>query len=179
MQPKKKSKPLTLLTMTLGFVVVQLDVTVVNVAIKTIGSSMGGSMSGLQWIVNAYTLTFAAIILTAGALGDRIGARRVFVAGFAIFTLASLGCGIAPNLPVLIIARAIQGIGASILVPCSLALLNHSYTEETERAKAIGIWAAGASAALAAGPILGGALISFFGWRSIFYINLPIGFFGI
>jgi len=175
----KSSKFFTLLAMTLGFVVVQLDVTVVNVATKTIGSSIGGSISGLQWVVNAYTLTFAAMILTAGALGDRIGAKRVFIAGFAVFTLASLGCGLSPNLPFLIAARATQGIGASILVPCSLTLLNHTYTETGEKTRAIGIWAAGASMALAAGPIAGGALIALAGWRSIFFINLPLGIAGI
>jgi len=165
--------------MTLGFVVVQLDVTVVNVATKAIGSSMGGNISSLQWVVNAYTLAFAALILTAGALGDRIGAKRVFVAGFAIFTIASLGCGFAPSLIFLVASRIVQGLGASILVPCSLALLNHTYNNEGERTRAVGIWAAGASAALAAGPIIGGALISFLGWRSIFFINLPLGILGI
>src|SRR6185437_4444205 len=179
MQPRKKSKSLVLLAMTLGFVVVQLDVTVVNVATKAIGSSMGGNISSLQWVVNAYTLAFAALILTAGALGDRIGAKRVFVAGFAIFTIASLGCGFAPSLIFLVASRIVQGLGASILVPCSLALLNHTYNNEGERTRAVGIWAAGASAALAAGPIIGGALISFLGWRSIFFINLPLGILGI
>ena len=179
MSLKETSKSLTLLTIVLGFVIVQLDVTVVNVAIKVIGTSMKGDISKLQWIVNAYTLTFASVILTAGTLSDRIGAKRLFVAGFAIFTIASLICGIAGTLVLLIIARAVQGIGASILVPCSLTLLNHSYTHDAERAKAVGIWAAGASAALAAGPILGGALISILSWRSIFYINIPIGLTGI
>jgi len=168
-----------LLAMTLGFVVVQLDVTVVNVATKTIGASVGGSIAVLQWVVNAYTLSFAATILTAGALGDRIGAKRIFIVGFAIFTGASLGCGLSPSLPFLIAARAVQGLGAAILVPCSLALLNHTYADARERSRAVGIWASGASVAIAIGPIVGGLLIHLLGWRSIFFINIPIGALGI
>src|SRR3569833_543580 len=100
---------LTLVAMSLGFAVVQLDVSVVNVALRPIGDALGGGVAGLQWIVNAYTITFAAFILSAGAVGDRIGARRVFVAGFALFTAASVACGLAPSLGVLIGARAVQG----------------------------------------------------------------------
>jgi MFS transporter, DHA2 family, methylenomycin A resistance protein len=173
------ARSLTLAAMSLGYVVVQLDVTIVNVAINSIGASYGGSLADLQWIVNAYTITFAAFILTAGALGDRIGAKRIFVLGFAIFVLASLACAAAPALWVLIIARLSQGIGAAVLVPNSLALLNHAYTDEKERHWAVGIWAAGASASLTAGPLVGGALIAMLGWRSIFLINLPIGLTGM
>jgi DHA2 family methylenomycin A resistance protein-like MFS transporter len=173
------AKSLTLAAMSLGYVVVQLDVTIVNVAINSIGADFGDSVADLQWIVNAYTITFAAFILTAGALGDRLGARRIFIAGFAVFVLASLACALAPGLPVLIVARLCQGIGAAILVPNSLALLNHAYPEEHERHWAVGIWAAGASFSLTAGPLVGGALIALFGWRSIFLINLPLGLAGI
>jgi MFS transporter, DHA2 family, methylenomycin A resistance protein len=173
------SKALTLAAMSLGYVVVQLDVTIVNVAINSIGADFGGSVADLQWIVNAYTIIFAAFILTAGALGDRLGARRVFIAGFAIFVTASLGCALAPALPALIVARLCQGVGAAILVPNSLALLNHAYPQENERHWAVGIWAAGASFSLTAGPLVGGALIALCGWRSIFLINLPIGCAGI
>ncbi len=172
-------KALTLAAMSLGYVVVQLDVTIVNVAINSIGADFGGSVADLQWIVNAYTITFAAFILTAGALGDRLGARRVFIAGFAIFLLASLACALAPALPVLIVARLCQGIGAAVLVPNSLALLNHAYPKDGERHWAVGIWAAGASLSLTAGPLVGGALIALSGWRSIFLINLAIGLAGI
>jgi MFS transporter, DHA2 family, methylenomycin A resistance protein len=173
------AQALTLAAMSLGYVVVQLDVTVVNVAINSIGVDFGGSVADLQWIVNAYAITFAAFILTAGALGDRLGARRIFIAGFAVFVLASLACALAPALPVLIVARLCQGIGAAILVPNSLALLNHAYPQERARHWAVGIWAAGASFSLTAGPLVGGALIALFGWRSIFLINLPIGLLGI
>jgi MFS transporter, DHA2 family, methylenomycin A resistance protein len=173
------AKSLTLAAMSLGYVVVQLDVTIVNVAINSIGMTYGGSLADLQWIVNAYTITFAAFILTAGALGDRVGAKRVFVLGFVIFVLASLACAAAPTLWVLIIARLCQGIGAAVLVPNSLTLLNHAYADPHQRQRAVGIWAAGASFSLTAGPLVGGALIALIGWRSIFLINLPIGLVGL
>src|SRR6202161_552004 len=146
------STSLTLAAMSLGYGVVQLDVTIVNTALNSIGSSLGGGVAELQWVVNAYTIAFAAFILTAGALGDRIGAKRVFMAGFAVFTAASVACALAPNATVLIAARGIQGLGAAILVPNSLALLNHAYPDEKQRGRAVGIWAAGASLALTAGP---------------------------
>jgi DHA2 family methylenomycin A resistance protein-like MFS transporter len=165
--------------MSLGFAVVQLDVTVVNVGVKAIGESLGSGLDSLQWVVSSYTLALAALILTAGALGDRIGAKRMFVVGFAIFTGASVACGLAPSLGILIIARAIQGAGAAILVPCSLALLNHAYHDAAERTRAVGLLAAGASTALAAGPVVGGVLIALVGWRAIFFINVPIGLIGI
>jgi MFS transporter, DHA2 family, methylenomycin A resistance protein len=169
------AKWLTLAGMSLGYGVVQLDVTIVNVAIASIGQSIGGGVAALQWVVSAYTIAFAALILTAGALGDRVGAKRVFMAGFAIFTTASLACALAPDVPILIAARAVQGLAAAILVPNSLALLNHAYPGEHARAQAVAIWAAGASLALTAGPLVGGFLIAIAGWRSIFLVNLPIG----
>ena len=167
------------LATSLGFAVVQLDVSVVNVATRTISESLGGGVSALQWVVGAYTITFAALILTCGALGDRIGARRMYVAGFVLFTLASTGCGAASGLGMLIAARAVQGIGAAILVPCSLTLLRHAHPEADRRGRAIGLWAAGASIALSGGPLVGGVLIAALGWRAIFFINVPIGALGI
>jgi DHA2 family methylenomycin A resistance protein-like MFS transporter len=164
-----------LAAMSLGFGVVQLDVTIVNVAIDSIGHSFGGGIAALQWVVTAYTTAFAAFILTAGALGDRVGAKRVFAVGFAVFTAASLACALAPSVTMLIAARAVQGLGAAILVPNSLALLNHGYRDEKERGRAVAIWAAGASAALTAGPLVGGALIAISSWRSIFLVNVPLG----
>ena len=173
------SSSLTLLAMSLGYGVVQLDVTIVNTALESIGASLGGGVTELQWVVSAYTIAFAAFILTAGALGDRIGAKRMFMAGFAIFTSASLVCALAHQPVVLIVARALQGLGAAVLVPNSLALLNHAYPEQLQRGRAVGIWAAGASLALTAGPLAGGLLIALVGWRSIFLVNLPIGLAGL
>jgi len=169
------AQSLTLIAMSLGYGVVQLDVTIVNTALSSIGASLDGGVAELQWVVNAYTITFAALILTAGALGDRLGARRVFMAGFVIFTAASLACALAPTAALLIAARALQGIGAAVLVPNSLALLRHAYADEKARGRAVGIWAAGASLTLTAGPLAGGFLIALVGWRSIFLVNLPIG----
>src|ERR1700728_3980207 len=173
------STSLTLAAMSLGYGVVQLDVTIVNTALNSIGTSLGGGVTELQWVVSAYTIAFAAFILTAGALGDRIGAKRVFMAGFAIFTAASVACALAPGATTLIAARGIQGLGAAILVPNSLALLSHAYADEKRRGPAVGIWAAGASLALTAGPLVGGGLIALVGWRSIFLVNLPIGLAGL
>jgi MFS transporter, DHA2 family, methylenomycin A resistance protein len=170
---------LTLAAMSLGMGVVQLDITIVNTALKSIGDSLGGDVSDLQWIVNAYTITFAACILSAGALGDRFGAKRLFMAGFAIFTAASFGCAVAPASAFLILARAAQGLGAAVLVPNSLALLNHAYGDEKARGRAVGIWAAGASIALTAGPFVGGGLIEVAGWQTIFLVNIPIGLAGL
>src|SRR5438270_13452875 len=169
------SKSLTLAAMSLGYGVVQLDVTIVNTALNSIGTSLRGGVSELQWVVSAYTIAFAAFILTAGALGDRVGAKRIFIGGFAIFTLASLACALAPSAMFLIAARSVQGLAAAILVPNSLTLLNHAYADPKARGRAVGFWAAGASLALTAGPFIGGALITLVGWRSIFFVNLPIG----
>src|SRR5260370_11932900 len=173
------SAALRLAAMSLGYGVVQLDVTIVNTALNSIGTSLGGGVSELQWVVSSYTIAFAAFILTAGALGDRIGAKRIFMTGFAIFTAASAGCALAPNAATLIAARAVQGLGAAILVPNSLALLSHAYPDHKARGRAVGIWAAGASLALTAGPLVGGGLIALIGWRSIFFVNLPIGLAGL
>jgi DHA2 family methylenomycin A resistance protein-like MFS transporter len=177
--PSKLASSLTLAAMSLGYGVVQLDVTIVNTALSSIGDSLGGGVSELQWVVSAYTIAFAAFILTAGALGDRIGAKRIFMAGFAIFTAASVGCGLAPNAWTLIAARAVQGLGAAVLVPNSLALLSHAYPDDKSRGRAVGIWAAGASLTLTAGPLVGGGLIALVGWRWIFFVNLPIGLLGL
>src|SRR5215813_8172918 len=170
---------LTLAAMSLGYGVVQLDVTIVNTALNSIGASLGGDIAELQWVVSAYTIAFAAFILTAGALGDRLGAKRIFMAGFALFTAASLACALAPNATILIAARCAQGLAAAILVPNSLALLNHAYPDAKARGRAVAMWAAGASLALTAGPFLGGALIALTGWRAIFLVNLPIGLAGL
>src|SRR5258707_14929323 len=117
-----RATALALAAMSLGLGVVQLDITIVNTALSSIGTSLGGSVAALQWVVTAYTIAFAAFILTAGALGDRLGAKRIFIGGFALFTLASLACALAPSAVVLIVARSVQGLAAAILVPNSLTL---------------------------------------------------------
>jgi MFS transporter, DHA2 family, methylenomycin A resistance protein len=175
----RRAKALALAAMSLGLGVVQLDITIVNTALSSIGTSLGGSVAELQWVVTAYTIAFAAFILTAGALGDRVGAKRIFIGGFAAFTLASLACALAPSATFLIAARAVQGLAAAILVPNSLTLLNHAYADPKARGRAVGIWAAGAAAALTAGPFVGGVLITLVGWRWIFLVNLPIGAAGL
>src|ERR1700710_1888004 len=146
--PQSRSRPnsargglstsLTLAAMSLGYGVVQLDVTIVNAALGGIGSSLGGGVSELQWVVSAYTIAFAAFILTAGALGDRIGAKRIFMVGFAIFTAASVACALAPHAGLLIAARAVQGFAAALLGPNSLALLSHAYPDDKKRGRAVG-----------------------------------------
>ncbi len=171
---------LVVVATSLGFVLVQLDVSILNVALARIGAALGTGVAGLQWVVDAYTITFASLMLSAGALGDRIGARRAYMSGFILFVVASLGCGLAPGIGMLIAARAVQGIGAALLVPCSLALLTHACRgDTTARGRAISLWTAAASVSLAAGPVIGGVLVDTFGWRSIFLINLPIGAAGL
>jgi DHA2 family methylenomycin A resistance protein-like MFS transporter len=158
-----------------SFVVTQLDVTVVNVALPQIASSLSVHVSGLQWVVDAYTLPFAVLMLSAGVLGDRFGSRRAYLIGLAIFAAASLACGLAPNVSTLIAARAAQGVAAALLIPSSLALLNHAASDDHSlRARAVGLWTAAGSVAIAAGPVLGGLLVATMGWRSIFLINVPL-----
>ncbi|WP_257251251.1 MFS transporter [Burkholderia cepacia] len=163
----------------LGFAVVLIDVSVVNVALDALRTAFGAAVTDLQWVVNAYALVFAATLLMAGALGDRLGAKRVFIAGYAIFTLSSIGCGIAHSMETLIAWRLVQGIGASLLVPNSLAVLRVAFDDAAARSRAIGWWGAGGGIALAAGPLAGGLLIATVGWRSIFLVNVPIGLAGI
>src|SRR5947209_19475743 len=139
--PSRLPTSLTLAAMSLGYGVVQLDVTIVNTALHSISTSLGGGVSELQWVVSAYTIVFAAFILTAGALGDRIGAKRIFMAGFSIFTAASAACAWAPSAAILIAARCVQGLAAAILVPNSLALLSHTYADEKARGRAVAVWA--------------------------------------
>lgn len=164
---------LALLGVCLGFFVVLLDATIVNVALPAISGSIGGSLSAEQWTLNAYTLTFAAFMLTAGTLGDRWGARRCFLAGLAVFGAATAICAASPTVPVLIAARAFQGCGAAALVPCSLALIVYRFPDGPARARALGAWGGISGAGLASGPILGGFLVDSVGWRTVFLIALP------
>ncbi|CAB3754195.1 MFS transporter [Burkholderia sp. MSh2] len=162
-----------------SYTLVLLDASIVNVALLDIAHTFGSRVAGLQWIVNAYTLAFASLLMTGGTLGDRLGDRNVYVAGLAVFVAASALCGVAPTLPALALARALQGVGSALLVPCSLALINRAFPEPAARASAIGLWMGCGGIAMASGPLIGGLLIQLFGWRSLFFVNLPLGLAGI
>jgi DHA2 family methylenomycin A resistance protein-like MFS transporter len=158
-----------------GFVVIQLDVTIVNVALPRIAEDLRASVAALQWVVDAYTLAFAVLLLSAGVAGDLFGSRRMFVAGFLVFGTASLACGLSSTAAGLVAARTAQGIGAALLLPNSLSLLNHATAhEDSVRARAVGLWTAAGGVAITAGPVLGGLLLTGLGWRSIFLVNLPL-----
>lgn len=163
----------TILASTMAFI----DSSVVNVALPAIGTGLRATVAVLQWLINAYTLSMAALLLVGGAAGDRFGRRRVFLIGVGLFAAASAGCGFSSNVAQLILARAVQGIGAALLIPCSLAILGAAF-EEHERGKAIGTWAGASAIAAAIGPLLGGLLVDHSSWRYIFLINpflaLPI-----
>ncbi|HEU4415472.1 MAG TPA: MFS transporter [Candidatus Angelobacter sp.] len=164
-----------LIATSFGFVVVQLDVTIVNVALPQIGSHLHAGVAGLQWVVDAYTLTFAALLISAGVIGDRLGSCRIYLAGFVIFTATSIGCGLAPTIGFLVAARAVQGAGAALLVPTSLALLNSaSENDSALRARLVGLWTAAGGVSIAAGPVAGGFLLAALGWRSIFLVNIVL-----
>ncbi|WP_438859738.1 MFS transporter [Achromobacter spanius] len=181
--PAADDKPLTgwlpLVTLAIGFVMAMLDVTVVNVALPSIAVQFVVPLTDLVWIVDGYTLTFAALLLVAGALADRYGAKTIYLAGLAVFTLASLLCGLAPDANTLIAARMLQGLGAALFMPSSLSLLTHAYDDEQVRTRMLAAWSAIVAVAGAAGPLMGGVLIHQFGWRGIFLINIPLGLAGL
>ncbi|TDC58367.1 DHA2 family efflux MFS transporter permease subunit [Actinomadura sp. KC345] len=162
-----------LLVTAVGSGLVLLESTVVNIALPALGTDLGASMAGLQWTVNAFTLTLSALILLGGGLGDRFGRRRIYLIGVVWFGLASLLCGIAPNVEVLVVARALQGVGGALIVPGSLALIQDSFHPE-DRNRAVGWWAGMSGVAGAAGPLLGGGLVDAAGWRWVFLINIPL-----
>jgi DHA2 family methylenomycin A resistance protein-like MFS transporter len=157
-----------------GFLMITLDATIVNVALGPIVDDLGGSLSSAQWIVSAYTLAFATFLLTAGAWSDRVGSKRAFLIGLGIFGVASAGCAAAPTMEALIAARALQGLGAALLMPCSLALITHMFPAGQARRGALAAWGGISAVGMVAGPVLGGALVDSIGWRTIFIVNLPI-----
>lgn len=151
-----------------------LDSTIVNIAIPTIQTKLSANLSGIQWVVNGYTLIMASFILLSGALGDRYGRRRIFLTGIALFTLSSFFCSLSNTIQILIVSRFIQGTGASLMIPGSLSIINSSFAQ-SQRGQVIGLWSGFTAGVSALGPLLGGYLVQTFGWQSIFYINLPIG----
>ncbi|TDQ01555.1 MFS transporter [Labedaea rhizosphaerae] len=167
--------PWALLAICMGYFMVILDTTIVNAALPALRADLGADVTGLQWVVDGYMLVLAAGLLSGGALADLLGARRVCQWGLVAFVVASIACGAAPNLPVLIAARILQGVGAALAVPASLALLRAANPDRQARARAVGIWGGVAGGAAAAGPILGGLLVGLVGWESVFLVNVPIG----
>src|SRR4051812_44388054 len=167
-----------LAALSIGWFMVIVDSTIVNVALPSLGRDLPASVTGLRWVLDAYVVTFAGLLLSAGWLGDRLGSRAVFQAGLAVFGVASAGCALAPSLAVLIAARVAQGTGAAMLVPASLALVQATYRDRDTRARAVAIWAMVGATAGALGPLAGGVLTGAFGWRAMFWVNVPVAALG-
>jgi DHA2 family methylenomycin A resistance protein-like MFS transporter len=165
---------MTLLATSTSFVLVILDTSIVNVALESISQGLATDVTGLQWIATAYIVAFASLLQSGGALGDIFGARKIYMIGLVLFSIASLISGCASSMSTLIAGRILQGIGAALLVPCALSLLTHAFPDDTARAKAIASWAAWGGAAQVLGPLVGGLLLAVFDWRSIFLVNVPI-----
>ncbi|MFI1912293.1 MFS transporter [Nocardia sp. NPDC020380] len=177
--PRSVPAGLTLTALAAGFVMAALDVTVVNVAGAAIQQHLHASLGELTWIVDGYVLTFSSLLMLAGGLANRIGAKTIYLWGMAIFFLASLACALAPTAATLIAARIVQGAGAALFMPSSLSLLVFSFPEQRKRTQMLGLWSAIVATAAGLGPTVGGLLVSAFGWQSIFLINLPIGIIGM
>ncbi|GGW81055.1 MFS transporter [Streptomyces lomondensis] len=159
----------------MSLLIVSLDNTVLNVALPSMQQDLHASTSGLQWTIDAYTLVLASLLMLAGSTADRIGRKRVFMAGLVVFTLGSVLCSLAPNLEALVAFRMVQAVGGSMLNPVAMSIITNTFTDPRERARAIGAWGAVVGISMAAGPLVGGLLVESVGWRSIFWINLPVG----
>jgi EmrB/QacA subfamily drug resistance transporter len=159
----------------LSLLMVAMDVTIVNVALPSIRQDLHASISGLQWVIDAYTMVVASLLMLAGSMADRFGRRRVFQIGMALFTLGSLLCSVAPSVQGLVAFRILQALGATMLNPVAMSIIANTFHEPKERARAIGVWGAVAGISMALGPVIGGALTETIGWRSIFWVNLPVG----
>src|SRR3954453_19261054 len=159
----------------LSLLIVGMDVTIVNVALNSIRDDLHASLTDLQWTIDAYTVVLASLLMLSGSTADRLGRRRVFQVGLTLFTVGSLLCSIAPSLGWLVAFRAVQAIGGSMLNPVAMSIITNTFTEPRERARAIGVWGGVVGISLALGPVLGGALVASLGWRSIFWINIPVG----
>src|SRR3954470_23808785 len=175
LQLSDRRKVAVLLICCMSLFIVGLDVTVVNVALPSIGRELDAGISGLQWTVGAYTVVLASLLMFSGSMADRIGRKRTFVTGLGVFSVASLLCSLAPSVELLVVFRVLQAVGGSMLNPVAMSIITNTFTNPRERAQAVGVWGAVFGASMALGPILGGTLASSVGWRSIFLINLPIG----
>src|SRR5919198_1120871 len=173
-----QDKRWTLIAVCVTTFMLLVDITIVNVALPSIQHSLDASLTGLQWVVDAYALTLAALILTAGALADRFGRRLLFIFGVVVFSGASLLCGLAWNIAALDIARGLQGFGGAALFATALALIGHEY-RGPERFGAIAVWGATVGAAVASGPLIGGLITDTIGWRWVFFVNVPVGVFAL
>ena len=169
-----RRKAIILMSCCLSLLIVSMDATIVNVAIPTIRTDLGASPSQLQWVVDIYTLVLASLLMLSGATGDRFGRRRIFQIGLTVFALGSLLCSLAPTIEMLIVARFMQAVGGSMLNPVALSIISQIFVGRVERARALGIWGGVVGISMALGPIVGGLLIEWIGWRSVFWINLPI-----
>ncbi|APA89281.1 MFS transporter [Paraburkholderia sprentiae WSM5005] len=178
MRSCKRQRPVLWAT-AVSYMIVILDTSIVNVALERIAEKLAGGIAALQWVVTAYTLSFASLLLTGGALTDRLGARSLYICGLATFALASAFCGFAPSVALLVVGRMVQGVGAALLVPASLTLINETWPDPGARAAVVGLWTGLGGVAMASGPLVGGMLIRFIGWRSIFLVNVPICLAGI
>jgi EmrB/QacA subfamily drug resistance transporter len=159
----------------MSLLIVSLDVTILNVALPAMQKDLDASLAGMQWTIDAYTLVLAALLMLAGSTADRIGRKRVFMAGLVVFTIGSVLCSLAPNLESLVVFRMIQAVGGSMLNPVAMSIITNTFTDPRERARAIGVWGGVVGISMAAGPLVGGLLVDSVGWRSIFWINLPVG----
>lgn len=171
--PRRRLLVLAICCMSL--LIVSLDNTILNVALPSMQDELHASTSGLQWTIDAYTLVLAALLMLAGSTADRIGRKRVFVAGLIVFTLGSALCSIAPNLEALVAFRMVQAVGGSMLNPVAMSIITNTFTDPRERARAIGAWGAVVGISMATGPLVGGLLVETVGWRAIFWVNLPVG----
>jgi EmrB/QacA subfamily drug resistance transporter len=177
--PARRTRLLILGICSMSLLIVGLDSTIVNIALPSIHRSFHSSLSGLQWTIDAYTLVLASLLMLSGSSADRIGRRRVFQVGLSLFSLGSLLCGLAPSLPTLIAARVLQAIGGSMLNPVAMSIIRNVFVDPRERAQAIGVWGGMIGISMALGPVLGGALVDSVGWRSVFFVNVPIGILAI
>ncbi|WP_369195743.1 MFS transporter [Streptomyces djakartensis] len=174
-EPSPRRRMLVLAICCMSLLIVSLDNTVLNVALPSMQRDLHASTSGLQWTIDAYTLVLASLLMLAGSTADRIGRKRVFMAGLVVFTLGSVLCSLAPDLQALVAFRMVQAVGGSMLNPVAMSIITNTFTDPRERARAIGAWGAVVGISMAAGPLVGGVLVESVGWRSIFWINLPVG----